>query len=316
MAGRRPPPRPARKPAAPAGAAHANGTVIAAFRRHWAVRTDEGVLVDCVLKGRSATIAAGDRVEIARFDDGGAILQVLPRRNLVYRSDAFKNKLIAANVTLVIGVVAPDLAVDLELVDRWSVAAEAEDCAFLLCANKADHPGFAAFLARLAPWQRLGYEVMPLSAKQDAGPLRARVLGEHSVLVGQSGMGKSTIVNALVPRAQARVGGVSLALGSGRHTTTESSLHLLPGDPAGGWIVDSPGMTKFALAHLDPDAIPEAFVELRPFLGHCRFRDCRHDQEPGCAVRQAIDRGDVAPHRVALMQAMVAESRAVRDPAR
>ncbi len=316
MAGRRPPPRPARKPAAPAGAAHANGTVIAAFRRHWAVRTDEGVLVDCVLKGRSATIAAGDRVEIARFDDGGAILQVLPRRNLVYRSDAFKDKLIAANVTLVIGVVAPDLAVDLELVDRWSVAAEAEGCAFVLCANKADHPGFAAFLARLAPWQRLGYEVMPLSAKQDAGPLRARVLGEHSVLVGQSGMGKSTIVNALVPRARARVGEVSLALGSGRHTTTESSLHLLPGDPAGGWIVDSPGLTKFALAHLDPDAIPEAFVELRPFIGHCRFRDCRHDQEPGCAVRQAIERGDVAPHRVALMQAMVAESRAVRDPAR
>jgi ribosome biogenesis GTPase len=280
------------------------------------VRTDDGESVDCVLKGRSATIAAGDRVQVSAASGGGVIEQVLPRRNLVYRSDAFKQKLIAANVTLVIGVVAPDLAVDLELLDRWSIAAEAEGCGFLICANKADQPGFDAFVARLAPWRRLGYTVMPLSAKRDVAPLRRRLLGEHAVLVGQSGMGKSTIVNALVPHAAARVGEVSTALGSGRHTTTESSLHLLPGDPAGGWIVDSPGMTQFALAHLDPALIPEAFVELQPLLGHCRFRDCRHDREPGCAVQSAVDRGEVAPHRVALMHALIDESTAVRDPAR
>ena len=295
---------------------HTTGTVVAAFRRHWAVRTDDGLAIDCVLKGRSATIAAGDRVEIARVAGGGAIERVLPRRNLVYRSDAFKAKLIAANVTLVIGVVAPDLAVDLELVDRWSVAAEAEGCAFLLCANKADHPAFAAFLPRLDPWKRLGYGVMTLSAKRDVGPLLARARGEHAVLVGQSGMGKSTIVNALVPGTAARVADVSAALRTGRHTTTESSLHLLPGDSAGGWIVDSPGMTQFALAHLDPAAIPEAFVEVRPFLGHCRFRDCHHDREPDCAVRAAVERGQVAPHRLALLHALVAQSRSVRDPSR
>ncbi|HEX4885822.1 MAG TPA: ribosome small subunit-dependent GTPase A [Casimicrobiaceae bacterium] len=310
MSGRRTPPRPV--PQGP----RTSGTVVAAFRRHWAVRLDDGRSVDCVLKGRSTTIAAGDRVEVAPAAGGGVVEQVLPRRNLIYRSDAFKEKLIAANVTMVIGVVAPDLAVDLELVDRWSVAAEAEGCAFVVCANKADDPGFEAFAARLAPWRRLGYEVLPLSAKHDVGPLRARVRGEHSVLVGQSGMGKSTIVNALVPLADARVGDVSRALRSGRHTTTESSLHLLPDDPAGGWIVDSPGMTQFALAHLAPDAIPEAFVELRPFLGHCRFRDCQHDREPGCAVQAAVARGEVAAHRVALMHALVAQSRAVRDPAR
>jgi ribosome biogenesis GTPase len=292
----------------------AAGTVVAAFRRHWSVRLDDGRSVDCVLKGRSATIAAGDRVEVARADGGGVIEHVLPRRNLVYRSDAFKAKLIAANVTLVIGVVAPDLAVDLELVDRWSVAAEAEGCAFVVCANKADQPGFETFLQRLEPWRRLGYTVLPLSARHDVGPLRDRVRGEHAVLVGQSGMGKSTIVNALVPGAAARVGDVSRALGSGRHTTTESSLHLLP--DAAGWIVDSPGLTQFALAHLDPDAIAPAFVELRPFLGRCRFRDCRHDREPDCAVQAAVARGEVAPHRVALMHTLIAESRAVRDPAR
>lgn len=317
MAGRRSPPsRRAVAPSVPSTAARATGTVIAAFRRHWAVRTDDGVLVDCVLKGRSATIAAGDRVTVALVAGGGAIEAVLPRRNLVFRSDAFKEKLIAANVTLVIGVVAPDLTVDLELVDRWSVAAEAEGCAFVVCVNKADLPGFDAFAARLEPWRRLGYGVLPLSAKRDVGRLKERVRGEHAVLVGQSGMGKSTILNALVPHAAARVGEISRALATGRHTTTESSLHLLPDDPAGGWIVDSPGMTQFALAQLDPERIPEAFVELRPLLGHCRFRDCRHDREPGCAVQAAVQRGAVAPHRVALMRAMVAESLAVRDPAR
>ena len=149
MAGRRPPPRPARKPAAPAGAAHASGTVIAAFRRHWAVRTDDGALVDCVLKGRSRhhrrRRPRGDR---AVRRTAASIEQVLPRRNLVYRSDAFKEKLIAANVTLVIGVVAPDLAVDLELVDRWSVAAEAEGCALRPVRQQGRPPGLRRLRSR------------------------------------------------------------------------------------------------------------------------------------------------------------------------
>ncbi len=299
-----------------AAAATTTGTVVAAYRRHWAVLRDDGALVACVLKGRGATIAAGDRVQVASGDGGGVIEHVLPRRNLVYRSDAHRAKLVAANVTLVVGVVAPDLAIDLELLDRWSVAAEAEGCAFVVCANKSDHPAFAGFLPRLAPWQRLGYGVIAMSAKHDASPLRARLRGEHAVLVGQSGVGKSTIVNALVPAAGARVGEVSQALGSGRHTTTESTLHLLPDDPSGGWIVDSPGMTQFALAHLEPSAIPAAFVDLRPWLGRCRFRDCRHDREPGCAVQEAVARGDVARHRVALMRTLVAQSEAARRPGR
>jgi ribosome biogenesis GTPase len=119
-----------------------------------------------------------------------------------------------------------------------------------------------------------------------------------------------------VPDAAARTAEVSAALASGRHTTTETTLHPLPGDPSGGWIVDSPGMTAFALAHLPPHAIAEAFVELRPFLGHCRFRDCRHDREPGCAVQEAVAGGGIAPHRLALMHTLVADSEAVRDPSR
>jgi len=290
--------------------------VVAARRRRYAVRQDDGTTLVCVLKGRHTVPACGDRVRIARVHGGGSIEAIEPRSNLVYRSDAFKEKLIAANVTLLVGVVAPDLPADFELVDRWTVAAEAEGCAFLLVANKSDLPGFGAFLERLAPWHRLGYTVLPMSARKDPTPLVAHLRGEHAVLVGQSGMGKSTLINAIAPDAAARVGEVSAALATGRHTTTETTLHPIPGGSDGGWIVDSPGMKAFGLAHLPPDAIPAAFVEIRPFLGQCRFRDCRHDREPGCAVQEASARGEIAPHRVALMRAMVAESEAVRRPGR
>ena len=292
------------------------GTLVAAYRRHFAVALDGGEAIDCVLKGRRATVACGDRVQVSRTQGGGAIEAILPRANLIYRSDAFKQKLIAANVTLVIGVVAPDLPADFELIDRWSVACEAEGCRFLIVANKSDLPGAQRLVERLAPWRALGYEVLSLSARLDVLPLFEQVRGEHSVMVGQSGMGKSTMLNALAPDVAARTAEVSAALATGRHTTTESSLHPIPGDTSGGWIVDSPGMKAFGLAHLPPHAIEEAFVEVRPLLGQCRFRDCRHDQEPGCAIRAAVEHGQVAPHRVALLHAMVAESEAVRDPAR
>ena len=103
---------------------------------------------------------------------------------------------------------------------------------------------------------------------------------------------------------------------TGRHTTSQSTLYLLPADEGDGWIVDSPGLKVFGLAHVAPEAIAEAFVEIRPLLGHCRFRDCRHDREPGCAVWQAVDAGKIAPHRVALMQRLVRESQAARAPGR
>jgi ribosome biogenesis GTPase len=266
-----------------------------------------------VLKGRKAVIACGDRVEVARFSGGGgAIETILPRTNLVYRSDAFKQKLIAANVTLVIGVIAPDLPADFELIDRWGIAAVAEGCGFLIVANKSDLPDADRLVERLREWNTLHYDVVSLSARGDVSALASRVLGEHSVLVGQSGMGKSTLLNALAPGVGARTAEISSALASGRHTTTETTLHPLPGDPQHGWIVDSPGMKAFGLAHLPPHVIEEAFVDIRPFLGQCRFRDCRHDREPGCAVQAAVDRDEIAPHRVALLHEMVAESEDVR----
>jgi len=293
-----------------------DGLVTAARRRHYAVLLDTGEVVECVLKGRSSTLACGDRVRVARMAGGGSIESVLPRTTLLYRSDEFREKLIAANVTQVIGVVAPDITVDEELVNRWIVGAEAQRCRFVLAANKSDQPGFAAFLARLQPFAELGYAVVPVSAQQDLTPLLPLLRGERTVLIGQSGMGKTTILNAVAPHAQAKTATISEALSTGRHTTSQSTLYPLPESDGGGWIVDSPGLKVFGLAHVDPETIADAFVEIRPLLGHCRFRDCRHDREPGCAVWRAVDEGKVAPHRVALMLELVRESKAARAPGR
>jgi ribosome biogenesis GTPase len=293
-----------------------SGLVIASRRRHYAVRLDDGEMLECLLKGRSTTLACGDRVRIARIAGGGSIEAVEPRSTLFHRSDTFKEKLIAANVTQVIGVVAPDLAVDEELVNRWIVAAEAQGCRFVLAANKSDKPDFAALLARLEPFAALGYAVVTLSARRDVAALLPWLHGHRTVLVGQSGMGKSTILNAIAPHANAKTAEVSEALLTGRHTTSQSTLYPLSLDEGGGWIVDSPGLKVFGLGHIAPETIAHAFVEIRPLLGYCRFRDCHHDREPGCAVREAAARGEVAPHRVALMHRLVRESAAVRDPAR
>jgi len=269
-----------------------------------------------MLKGRRMTLACGDRVRVAGVASDGVIEAVLPRSTLFYRSDSFNEKLIAANVTQVIGVVAPDLGVDFELVDRWMVAAEAQGCRFALVANKSDKPEFAAFLARLEPIAKLGYPIVAMSAKRSVAPLAPLIRGERTVLIGQSGMGKSTILNAILPEANAKTAEISEALSTGRHTTSQSTLYLLGNTIDDGWIVDSPGLKVFGLAHIPPDALAEAFVEIRPLLGHCRFRDCRHDREPGCAVQEAAARGEIAPHRIALLHRLIEESDSARDPAR
>jgi ribosome biogenesis GTPase len=300
---------------AQAAALH-DGLVVACHRRHFVVALDHGPTIACLLRGRRQSLACGDRVGVARGVGSGVIETVVSRGSLFYRSDAFREKLIAANVTQVVGVVAPDLPLDLELVDRWSVAAESEGSRFVVAANKADLPGFDALSARLEAYARLGYPVVALSATQSAEPLRPLLENAHTVLIGQSGMGKSTLLNAVVPDARAKTAEVSRALASGRHTTSHATLHRLAAPYGDAWIVDPPGVSAFGLAHLEPGAIAHAFVELRPLLGRCRFRDCRHDREPGCAVNAAVAQGGVAPHRLALLHALVAESERVRGPGR
>ncbi len=291
-----------------------SGLVVAAHRRHYLVDVDGDGTIECVLKGRRMTLACGDRVDVERSAATSAIVDVLPRRNLFYRSDAFREKLIAANVSQVLGVVAPDVPVDEHLLNRWIIAAETERCRFVLIVNKADLAGSEAFAARFDPYARLGYPVLRVSATRDVSPLRPWIEAQHSVVIGQSGMGKSTLINALLPDTRARIGEISQALRSGRHTTSSTALYrLADGD---GWIVDSPGMTVFGLAHCAPSAIQHAFVELRDLAGQCRFRDCRHDTEPGCAVQAAVRAGRIPAQRVELLHALLREARSAHDPAR
>jgi ribosome biogenesis GTPase len=297
---------------APAQGPLREGLVVACRRRNFTVVLRDGGVVDCVLRGRDTTVACGDLVHVARTAGGGVIETVAPRASLLYRSDAFREKLIAANVTQVCGVVAPGLSLDEELIHRWIIAAEAQECRFVLAANKSDLPGFGTLLARLDPFAKLGYPVVALAATVDASPLVPWLAGRQTALIGQSGMGKSTILNAVAPDAGARTAEISEALLTGRHTTSNSTLHLLPSATGNGWIVDSPGLKAFGLAHIAPEAIAQAFVELRPFLGQCRFRDCRHQSEPGCAVQAAVASGRVAPHRLALMHELVEASAPAR----
>jgi ribosome biogenesis GTPase len=282
------------------------GLVTATHRRHYAVRLDDGETVACILRGRSLAIACGDLVEVERSPSNeGTIVSVAPRTTLFFRSDIQRDKLLAANVTQVLGFVAPDPPYDDELVHRWIIAAESNDCRFVLIANKEDLPAFALIADRLAQFAALGYPVVTMCAHRDVSAIVPFLKGQRSVLIGQSGMGKSTLINTLLPDAGARVGELSRALQTGRHTTTEATLYELDDH---SWIVDSPGMKEFGLGHLDADAIESAFVELRPLLGTCRFRNCRHDAEPGCAVQDAVARGVVKPWRAALLLQLRAES--------
>jgi ribosome biogenesis GTPase len=250
------------------------GLVTATHRRHYVVLLDEGRTIVCLIRGRSLAIACGDRVAVSLSGDAdGVIDTVEPRSSLLFRSDAHREKLLAANVTQVLGIVAPDPPYDDELVHRWIVAAESNHCRFALIANKKDLPSFASLKSRLSQFRALGYSVVATSATHDATNIMTLLDGQRSVMIGQSGMGKSTLINTLVAGARARVGEVSASLRSGRHTTTETTLYPLGAE---SWIVDSPGMKEFGLGHLSPAELEEAFVELRPLLGLSRLQTrCR-----------------------------------------
>lgn len=274
------------------------GQVVAAFGRHYSVETDDGEIVSCVMRGKKGGVACGDQVELQRTTTGQGVIETIrPRKSLLYRSDSFKEKIIAANVTQIIIVVAAIPSFSEELINRCLVAVESENINVLIVLNKADlaEPTQAA-MDILSLYRDLGYPVLQLSAINDVSALQPYLKGHLSVLAGQSGMGKSTLLNALIPQARRATAEISVALDSGCHTTTHSQLYHIDADSD---IIDSPGIQEFGLHHIKEENLAYGFIEFHPYIGQCKFSNCRHISEPGCALTLAAQTGKIQAKRLA-----------------
>ena len=270
--------------------------VVAAYGKRYEVELEDKRRISCVTRGKKTDLACGDIVEIALTDKAeGVVESSAVRTSLLYRSSAYKSKILAANVTQVVIVLATQPSFYEALLNRCLVAAEAANIKPLIVLNKCDLTDVSDAKSKLKLYEELGYSVTHLAAKQAITPLLAHLHNHQSVLVGQSGMGKSTIINALLPDQQVRTQEVSDALDSGKHTTTAAHLYHLN---AHSTIIDSPGLQEFGLNHLSNEEIELAFREFRPFLGHCKYSDCKHDHEPECAVIDAVKDGKISAVRL------------------
>ena len=297
-----------------------HGRVIASHGRDAVVLDDAGQAVPCRLQGRRLAVVCGDRVRWIRARGEGAagrITEVLPRATVLARLNLQgETEAVAANLTQLVCVVAPFPAPDFGLCDRYLAAAEWAGLKACIVANKSDLPNESGTLASaLQEYARLGYPVLRASKRAADGvaELTARLAGETSVLVGQSGVGKSSLINRLVPGVEARVDVVSRASEMGRHTTSTSSLYQVP---TGGELIDSPGVRDFSPPLPAPRDLAGGFREIASLAPGCRFQDCRHRREPGCAVAAALGDGCISARRLASYQRLLdlAEKMAQRAP--
>ncbi|WP_137936626.1 ribosome small subunit-dependent GTPase A [Chitinivorax sp. B] len=273
------------------------GQIIASHGRSFRVMV-AGQIYECTARGKRTDLACGDKVDVQISNQQQAVIErTHPRKSLLYRADDWREKLIAANVTQVVIVVAPFPSFSEEFLGRCLVACEAADIQPLIVLNKCDLPEADQAKTQLALYEQLGYPLLMLSAKQSIAPLQPRLTSHTTVLIGQSGMGKSTLINALLPDAKARTGDISVALDSGKHTTTHATLYPLDINSA---IIDSPGMQEFGLAHLPADSLASCFPDMRSYIGDCRFANCRHMAEPNCAMTQALTDGRITERRLML----------------
>jgi ribosome biogenesis GTPase / thiamine phosphate phosphatase len=310
-------------------AAVSEGVVLSGTGGIWRVQRDDGVVVEASLRGRVKksssgkradgslrrdTISAaadtlkltiGDRVRLDTENDGGAsaIAEILPRRSRLARrapGGGQGERIVAANVDQVVIVfAAANPEPHPRMLDRFLVIAEANDLSARIVINKVELVGGATVAAgRWRDYERAGYPVHYTSVKQREGleALRGALAGVVSVLTGPSGVGKSSLLNAMFDGLNLRIGEISESVNKGRHTTVGGYLHPLTG-PEGGYVADTPGLREVGMWALSPTELDQCFPELRPFLEGCRFADCRHSVEPGCAVRDAVQRGDVSVAR-------------------
>lgn len=266
------------------------------------VEDTAGKLTRCVARRTLGNIVCGDHVSWQPSgEQEGVITAITPRRSVLTRADgADRLRPLAANIDQILIVAAPEPAPEPFLIDKYTVAAELANTSPVLVINKADlldSAGRRALDGALSGYIDTGYPVLYTSARQNTGleQLADRLAGRTSILVGQSGVGKSSLIKRLLPELDIAIGRLSEASGQGRHTTTTTTLYHLP---HGGELIDSPGVRDFRLGQVDPGALAGGFREFRPHLGHCRFSDCRHVSEPDCAVIAAVASGEISARRL------------------
>lgn len=287
------------------------GAVLRAQSGFFWVKTEQGIL-ECRLRGRlkkerQATdlVVIGDQVEVTPVGNGqGAIEAVLPRRSRLARRaagprGAYKEDVIVANVDQVLLVFAcakPEFTP--RMLDRYLVICEHSELPVIIVATKIDLVGREAAAAMFKPYEPIGYPVVYTSIISGEGiaELRERLIGKISVVTGKSGVGKSSLLNAIQPGLNLRTSEVSERLTKGRHTTTVAELIPLT-TPGGGYVADTPGIREIGLWNLPAEDLAWCFREFRPFLGNCYFAGCTHLHEPHCAVREAVERGEISAAR-------------------
>ena len=281
--------------------AEQEGLIVSHFGQQVEVESLDGERLRCHVRSQVGDLVTGDRVVWRSGNPTGVIEARLDRHSLLSRPDNYgKLKAVAANIDNMLIVIAPRPQVYANLIDRYLVAAETIGIKPTLLFNKSDlidESNREALTSLLQRYDSIGYRVIRASTKAQHGldELKALLKERISVFVGQSGVGKSSLINSLLPGSDIRVGSLSEGTDKGRHTTTTARLFHFP---LGGSLIDSPGIREFALWNLSRDEVVNGFVEFRPFIDRCRFRDCQHEQEPGCALLAARDDDQISEPRL------------------
>jgi len=282
------------------------GLVITRFGQHADIEDPEtGTIHRCNLRRSIQSLVSGDRVVWRPGVEAlqgitGVVEAVHERESMLTRPDYYDGvKAVAANVNriIIVSAVLPELS--LNIIDRYLIAAETVGIKPLIVLNKVDlldAESRSQVEKTLSLYQDIGYELRYVSSDTGEGmeDLKDDLKDHVNIFAGQSGVGKSSMVNSLMPEVDAEIGDVSENSGLGTHTTTAARLYHFPG---GGDLIDSPGVREFGLWHLEPEQVTEAFVEFREYLGGCKFRDCKHGNDPGCIIREAMEEGKISRER-------------------